>query len=139
MKTTEKDILMICKGYYDKEQHESLEEALDAYYRREYDVLKDELPELSYEFMFSLWCKPCIREFLIPEKIGEFYHNMIAEESFPEKNYLGVNCFNKEPAKEFYEVMFHRFVKWVNCMRIRDKDGNWIIDLSDYAGHDNIV
>lgn len=138
MKTTEKDILMICKGYYDKEKHKSLEDALDAYYRREYDVSKESLPTLSYEFMFSLWFKYCIREFLIPEKIGEFYHNMIAEESLPEKNYFGVNCFNKEPAKDFYEVMFHRCVKWLQLMKVRDKDGNWVVDLSDYAEHDAI-
>ena len=129
---------MICKGYYNKE-HRSLEEALDAYYRKKYEVPKEQIPTLSYKFMFNLWFMPCIREFLVPEKIGEFYHNIIAEESLPEKSYFGVNCFNREPATEFYEVMFHRCVKWLKFMRTKDDDGNWIIDLSDYAGRDNII
>ena len=65
MKSVVKDILMLCKGRYDKEKHKSLEEALDAYYRERYMVTKESLPELTHKFIYSLWLKECIREFLV--------------------------------------------------------------------------
>lgn len=93
MKTTEKDILMICKGHYNKEKYKTIEEALDAYYRREYLVPKEDLPRLSHRMMINLWFEQCIKAFLIPEKINEFCHFILTTESWQEKPYL-----NEKPA-----------------------------------------
>lgn len=62
MRTTEKDILMICKGHYDS-KYNSLEEALDAYYREHYCFSKEEMPTLSYKFMLSLLFNRCVEVF----------------------------------------------------------------------------
>lgn len=130
MKTTEKDILRLCKGYYDYEKYQSLEEALDAYYRREYCVSKEEIPELSYQFMVELWFGPCVRAFVTPDNFRIFHQYVIFERSFQE-----VQSFHNEVHMDFYEVLYHRLVKWLNLLQVRDEKGNWIVDLSDYEGN----
>ena len=135
MRTTEKDILMICKGHYDKEKHKNLEEALDAYYREHYGITKESLPNLSHKFIYDLWLKECVRTFLTPEKKGEFLCYIIIEEALAEKNFLGKNCFGKAPATDFYDVMYYRIIRWLQLMAVRDKNGKVLVDLSDYDGN----
>jgi len=130
MKTVEKDILMLCKGRYDHKKYQNLEEALDAYYRREYNVSKEDLPVLSYRFMVELWFQKCILRFLTPEGIRVFYWNVFGEESFAERGQK-----RKESCTEFYEVLYHRLVKWLTLLPVRDADGNWLIDVSEYRGN----
>jgi hypothetical protein len=134
-RTTEKDILMICKGHCDKEKYKNLEEALDAYYRKYYGVPKKQLPYLSHKFVYDLWLKECVREFLIPEKKEEFIWNVLIEESLKERDFLGKNCFGEEPVTDFYDVMYYRITKWLAMMKVKDHQGNWIIDLSGYEGN----
>lgn len=134
MRTTEKDILMICKGHYDKDKHEDLESALDAYYRKYYCVSKEEIPVLSYKFMLKLWLNSCVEAFLQPDTIRSFWHYVIVEEAFAEKRFL-----NENGCTEFYEVLYHRIVKWLILLSVRDKDGNWKIDLSDYDDIDYVI
>ncbi len=128
MKNTEKDILMICKGHYDKEKHKTLEGALDAYYRKYYCISKKDIPVLSYKFMMTMWFNRCVEVFLTPERIRNFWHNVIVEESFQEKRLL-----NEKGCTEFYEVLFYRIVKWLTLLSVKDEDGNWLIDVSDYT------
>ena len=127
MKTKEKDILMICKGYYDHEKHKTLEEALDSYYRKHYGISKEEIPVLTHRFMLSLWFNNCVKEFLTPETIRSFWWYVISEEAFQEKRWL-----NENGCTEFYEVLYHRIVKWLIFLNLKDDEGNWIIDGSDY-------
>lgn len=133
MRTTEKDILMICKGHY-KNEHENLESALDAYYRKHYCVPKEQIPTLSYKFMLSLWFYNCIEAFLQPDTIRSFLLRVIKEEAFAEKRFL-----NENGCTEFYEVLYHRIVTWLILLDVKDKNGNWKIDLSDYEGMDYVI
>lgn len=139
MRTTEKDILMICKGHYNKEIHKNLDEAMDAYYRKHYLVPKEQLPVLTHKFIYSLWLKECIRVFLTPEKKGEFLRCVVIEESWHEKDFLGKNLYGDPPVTDFYDVMYYRVVSWLSGMQVRDEKGNWIIDLSDYENIEHII
>ena len=134
MKTTEKDILMICKGYYNSGKYNSIEEALDGYYRKHYNISKERLPELSHEFMLSLWFNDCVRTFLQPDTITSFWKQVIVLPAFEEKDFINVNG-----CTYFYDVLFYRIVTWLALLDVRDKDGNWKIDLSDYEGLDYII
>jgi len=134
MRTTEKDILMICKGRYNKEKHENLEAALDAYYRKHYEIPKEELPVLSHEFMMRLWFNRCVETFLQADTIRSFWYYVIVEKAYEEKRYL-----NQDGCTEFYEVLYHRIVTWLQLLDVRDENGNWKIDLSDYEGLDYII
>ena len=58
MKTdnAERDILYICKGWYD-DKYESMLDALNAYYHREYG---NEDITMDYSFALNLFLKPCL-------------------------------------------------------------------------------
>lgn len=126
MRTTEKDILMICKGHY-SDKYKTLEEALGAYYRKHYSFPKEKIPTLSYKFMLSLWFNNCVKEFLQPDTMHSFWLYVIKEEAYQEKRWM-----NENGCTEFYEVLYHRIVTWLVLLDVRDKNGNWKIDLSDY-------
>jgi len=128
MKTTEKDILLLCKKHYNVEKYKTLEEALDAYYRKEYGVSKKDLPVLTYEFMCYLWMFPCIKAFLTEDKIPLFLQYI-----FNEKCCYEVGLSNHNGCTEFYDVLFHRIVKWLCLLQVKES-GKWIVDLSDYEG-----
>ena len=134
-KSVSKDIMMICKGHYDKEKHKNLEDALHAYYRREYGVSEVDLPSLSYEFIVCLWLKGCVREFLNDSNKYEFWHYVISEESLHEKDFCGKNVFGGTPATNFYEVLYHRLVRWLQLMEVVDDNGNELMDVSEYQGN----
>lgn len=119
MKTTEKDILLICKGYY-SDKYKDVEDALNAYYVREYgDFFGGQ--KLPYAFMNRLWMIPCFNEF-IKYSTGWFSYTMMNEGS----------------SDDFDSVMFHRMVNWLHDMRVRDGD-TVFIDLSDYDRNEDIV
>ena len=132
MKNTENDILMICKGHYDQEKHKTLEEALDAYYRKHYCISKEKIPFLTHRFMLHLWFNRCVEVFLTPDRIMGFVKNVIVEEAYQEKRWL-----NEDGCTDFYDVLFHRIVTWLILLDVQDDDGNWIIDVSDYS--ENVI
>ena len=46
MKTTAKDVILLCKGWYDKEKYPTMLEALKQYYRKNYcDDMEEYLNE----------------------------------------------------------------------------------------------
>lgn len=125
---------MICKGHYNQDKYENLESALDAYYREHYGVSKEHIPVLSYKFMLQLWFYRCIEEFLKPDTMRSFLYYVIIEENFAEKRFL-----NENGCTEFYEVLYHRIVTWLTLLDVKNDDGNWKIDLSDYDGIDFVI
>ena len=131
MRTTEKDILWICKGHYDKEKYPKLEDALTQYYKINYDDIKE---TLSYEFMYKLWFRSCVKEFLTPGRIHMFWYYVISEECMNEK----ISLFNGIRMDDFYEIMFWRVAKWMMMLSIKKSDGTWFIDMSDYIGKINV-
>ena len=77
-KTLEKDILLICKGYYNKEKYKSILDAFNAYYHREYgceDITMDE------RFAVNLFLKPCVKEFLKEREINLFCELYLFQQS----------------------------------------------------------
>ncbi len=139
MRTTEKDILMICKGYYDKEKHKTREDAFDAYYKKYYRVGEGHNYHLSHKMIYDIWLKDCVRAFLTPDKIGEFTFYVVDQEALQEKAVMGKNCFGKIPETDFYDVMYHRIVTWLQLMKVRDNFGKYLIDVSDYQEHEFII
>lgn len=74
------------------------------------------------------------RSILQPDRIRSFWHYVIVNEHCKEKRFL-----NENGCTEFYEVLFHRIVLWLCLLDVKDKDGNWKIDLSDYEGIDYVI
>lgn len=124
MKTTAKDILMICKEHYDHEKYGCLEDALDAYYRKYYGVYENSMLPLRYEFMCNLWLRKCVAEFATPKNIGGLWAVLFAIE-FP--------ITEEDINRDYWFQLFDRIVNWLHFLPVRDGD-TWLIDLSDYEG-----
>ena len=78
--------------------------------------------------MLHLWFNRCVEVFLTPDRIRSFWQNVIVDEAFQEKRWL-----NADGCTEFYEVLYHRIVSWLILLNVKDDEGNWLIDVSDYT------
>ena len=142
-KTLGKDILLICKGYYNKEKYKSVLEAFNAYYHTEYlceDITMDE------GFAIQLFLKPCVKEFLKEREVNWFCENYLFKVSMHEIGLSHDRMLRKKEVKEmsFDEVLYYRLISWLCCLQVKDYNNEWIIDLSDYhsredGGIENIV
>ena len=112
MRTLEKDILLICKGWY-SDQYEDVLEAFNAYYHREYgceDIIMDK------RFALELFLKPTIIEM-------SKYNNCIIKMLFSPTCVERDNDFSVT----FTNVMYERCISALSSMQSHDK-----VDLSDY-------
>lgn len=105
------DVMLICKGWYNKEKYHSVLEALNGYYHKYYgceDVTMDE------EFALNLFLQPLVLETINRRPRMAYY----LFEPHP--------CQMNEKHKEFCKVMYDRCL---NLIRYINKD---TFDLSDY-------
>lgn len=125
-----KDIIMLCKGRYDKKKYPTLLDALNAYYHQEYGC---SYIEMDYKFANFLFIKPTILYCLNYDNSYSFLNNGLFEDTYEERNNHLTN---------FDEVLFFRMIKWICLLQVRDQDEDgkwhWIIDLSEYEGKDII-
>ena len=112
MRTLEKDILLICKGWY-TDQHKDILEEFNAYYHREYgceDITMDK------RFALELFLKPTIIEM-------SKYNSRIVKELFSPTCAEMDNDFSTT----FTNVMYERCISALSSMPSHDK-----VDLSEY-------
>jgi hypothetical protein len=115
MRTLEKDILLICKGWCSAKYNDILD-AFNAYYHREYgceDIIMDK------RFAFELFLKPTIIE------MSKHYPSII--KCLFERTYREDSMFEPDYSMDFYNVMYDRCISSLCQMKSRDK-----VDLSDY-------
>lgn len=132
MRTTEKDILLLCKGHYDHDKYKTLEEAMLAYYNKHFRYETNQVDVIPYKIIVNLLLNECIKAFLNPETQNSFIWYIINQESIKERQ-----LSNSEKEMDYYEIFFHRATTWLCLLDVRDKGKNWIIDLSDYFNNDN--
>ena len=132
---TTKDILMICKGHY-SDKYNSTEDALLAYYNLYY---WNDAQGLTYKEIVNIWFIDCIFAFVSPENLQGFLNKVFNQTCVEEWIILGINKEGKRPATDFYEVLYYRLKAWMDDLQIRDDNGNWLIDLSDYLDENNNI
>lgn len=124
MKTTGKDIMMICKGHFNHDKYKNTKDAIDGYYRKLYRITKEVVPELSYYLTLKFLISDCAREFITKNTYNDFLCNV----------FLDFMKTNHESSEDVYKSLFDKMTEWISSIRVRDKNNNWIIDLSDYDG-----
>lgn len=127
MKTTGKDIMMICKGHFNHKKYKTVKNALEAYYRKEYRIVKEVVPDLTFFSLFSFLIKDCIKEIITVNNLNAFFENVISK--------VILNNFNGNN----HEYAFNTVVNWLASIKVKDQNDNWIIDLSDYDSDCMIV
>lgn len=113
MKTLEKDILLICKGWYNNEKYTDILDAFNGYYHREYgceEIIMDK------SFALNLFLKPTVTE------MNRFDCNIINALFMPSFN----EAYNTH-TNDFTNIMYDRCIIALAHMRT-----SGMIDLSDY-------
>lgn len=70
----EKDIFMICKGWYDKDKYTTVLDAFNAYYHAHYRHMEI---NMDFELALKLFLKPTVEYYLElnPDKIMNFFES----------------------------------------------------------------
>ena len=116
MKTLEKDILLICKGWY-SEQYKDILDAFNAYYHREYGFNNITMDK---GFSLTLFLEPTII------KMSEYSASII-------RNLFSTTCRESdiEYSKDFTNIMYDRCV--TALINIPCRGDKWTDYLSDYS------
>ena len=123
MKTTAKDVILLCKGWYNKEKYPTVLDALKQYYRKNYcDDMEDQLNE---RFILRVLLIETMREIAKdnPDRMLGFVNKYLTCEEV---------LFIPDKKNNDYDYqMFYRIVHFLLRLKMR---GNGIteIDTSDY-------
>jgi hypothetical protein len=128
MKSKETDILMICKGHYNKDKHTSVYDALKAY-QCEYTGSEEKYMPDSSIFNFILdtaekFFRPIDWKWLITEN---FVHDMDMA-----RTGLLKNIYPESEIKLSYKYLIDSIRSRLCMLPVRDFNNEWTIDLSDY-------
>lgn len=123
MKTTAKDVILLCKGWYDKEKYPTVLDALKQYYRVNYcDDMEDQLNE---RFILRVLLIEAMREIAKdnPDRMLGFVNRYLT---------CGEVLFIPDEKNNDYDYqMFYRIVHFLLSLKM---SGNGVveIDTSDY-------
>lgn len=128
MKTTEKDVLKICKGWYDKEKYNNEMEALKAYQVRECGL---EFRDISAKDVMDFALLSAAKEFFKTSDWAYFFKEGLLDDIDWH------NFFKKDGSIDFnYEYLCKKLIVYLSLLKVKEND-KWIIDFSDYD--DNII
>lgn len=126
-RTKEKDILHICKGWFDKDKHETVYDALKAYQAKYTGCEEKHIPDSSI-FRFIL---DTAKEFFRPIDwellMTDGFTNDIDSAAFG----MLKNIYPDKEIKLSYKYLIDTIRSRLCMLQVRNDD-EWIIDLSDY-------
>ena len=122
-KTHGKDIMLICKRWYNTNKYKTTKEALEQYYAEQYNHNKREI--LTYKFIIDVLLQPAIKEFML---IDEFKDKFI--------DFIFTNIPIKKPVNDYYENLYYRLIQFLDslicCRKDADNELITIINTNDY-------
>lgn len=123
-KTTAKDVILLCKGWYDHILYPTILEALKQYYRKNYCIDMEE--SLGEKFLFRIVLIEVMREIAdkYPDRLRGFINGYLA---------YGEMIFGvpDELNNDFDYQMFYRIVNFLTRLKMKG-DGIVEIDTSEY-------
>ena len=124
-KTQGKDIMLLCKGWYNKDKYKTLKDALKAYYHKYYD---NEDIDPDYGFIDRVLLKPAIQELLTDRFKHLFVSCLFDTDGFD------IWKFDKMMIKElsYEEELYYRLTKFLHGLRRYENDNTELIDTNDY-------
>jgi len=123
-RTTAKDVILLCKGWYDHNLYPTILEALKQYYRKNYCVDMEE--SFGEKFLFRIVLIEAMREITekYPDRLRGFINGYLA---------YGEMIFGvpDELNNDFDYQMFYRIVNFLARLKMKG-DGIVEIDTSEY-------
>lgn len=135
VKTHGKDIMLLCKGWYDKDKYKTLKDALVAYYNKNYRYPEDYVEDLDYHYINTVLLKQAIQELLT-----ERFNYMFIGYLFDTDGFMSWK-FDRFVIKDlsYDEELFYRLCMFIDNLLLIDKNdkGDVInIDTSAYYKKD---
>ena len=127
MRTFAKDVLKVCKGHC-SDEYKTIFDAVKAYQSKWSDTpIKHLSDENVLSFMYAV-----ADELLTPFD----YRELIRDRLMKDYSFRNIPGFS---FKFSYRYMAELFMRQIQSMRVRNDDGSWIIDLSDYKDGEQII
>lgn len=128
-KTHGKDMMLICKRWYDRDKYLTTKDALERYYQEKY-LLGDPLEEnhLSFGFINTVLLKPAIQELL-----NERFKYLFIEWIFTNTVFEAINRTDVT----YDEMLYHKMTGFLSQLRhfedhsnivVVNTDGYWLTD-----------
>lgn len=124
MKTTAKDVILLCKGWYDKEKYPTILEALKQYYRKNYC---DDMEEcLNESFLLKIVLEHTMQEIVrkYPDRMIGFVNSYLI---IPR----GIFGYDNNSNQDYDYQLFYRITNFLANLQMRG-DGFIEIDTRDY-------
>lgn len=123
MKTTAKDVILLCKGWYDKKKYPTILEALKQYYRKNYCTDMEDL--LNERFILRVILIEVMREIAskYPDRLIEFVNGYLT--------YGEILFIPNEKNNNYDYQLFYRIVNYLSRLKMRG-DGCIEIDTDEY-------
>lgn len=124
MKTTAKDIILLCKGWYDKEKYPTILEALKQYYRKYYSEQFEE--QLNERFLLKILLLQTMQE------IAKDYPDRLI--GFVNEYLIGTRwIYDYDENNQDYDYqMFYRIINFLANLQIKGHTFCKEIVLEDY-------
>lgn len=124
MKTTAKDVILLCKGWYDHDLYPTVLEALKQYYRKNYSINMED--SLNERFVFRIILLEAMKEIAekYPDRLWGFINGYLA---------YGEMIFGvpDESNNNYDYQMFYRIINFLSKLKMKG-DGIVEIDTSEY-------
>lgn len=127
MKTTAKDVILLCKGWYDKEKYPTILEALKEYYRKNYCNGIEE--HLNERFILRVILIEVMREIAIkyPDRLLGFVNGYLI--------YGQMLFMSDENNNDYDHQLFYRIINFLARFQMRG-DERIEIDTDEYFYND---
>ena len=103
------DIILICKGHYDKSKHETKLDALSSYYNSCYRRGNIQVSLLPIEFIFKVYIKPTVLEAIKRDSsLAMYLFQPTVLESYK---------WNSRKLKSATEVMYYRCITLIQMIK----------------------
>ena len=123
MKTTAKDVILLCKGWYDEEKYPTILEALKQYYRVKYSDQYEE--QLNESFLLHI-----VLEQTMQEIVRKYPDRMIGFVNLYLITPRGIFGYDNNSQDYDYQL-FYRITQFLNCLQMRG-EGFIEIDTEEY-------
>lgn len=132
----EKDIILICKGWYNKEKYHSIIEALKAY---QCEYCGNTLQDIPYEDVLRFALYPVAEKYFKQQDWMYLFREMIAKDiSFNRFEQICINKATKDISLS-YEYLCNVFIRQITLLQVLKDDGKVIIDFSEYPKNHVII
>lgn len=118
-----KDIMLLCKGWHDKDKYKTTKDALIAYYNKNYRYPEEYVETLSFRFINEVLLKPALQELLNDRFRFQLIDFLFKPYVFGTMNRKGLT---------YDEELYFRMTEFLSGLRAVEDDDTVLINTDVY-------